>query len=165
MIQESWRDIPKFKGYRISSLGRVLGKRGIMKAPTSKIGYPKVTIYTKGKKVTKNVHRIMSEVFLGIKNNQQTDHIDGNRENNTLQNLRIATHSQNQRNKTTRKTKKSSKYKGVYKNGEGFIAQIRIGDRNKTIGWFKSEDNAGRAYNKVALTTYGDYSRLNIIVS
>lgn len=33
------------------------------------------------------------------------------------------------------------------------------------LGWFKSEDNAGRAYNKVALTTYGDYSRLNIIVS
>lgn len=56
------------------------------------------------------VHRIVAEVFLGkIDKGMEVDHIDGDRTNNRLSNLRIVSHSENI---------KSAKERGVFDKGQ-----------------------------------------------
>jgi len=51
----------------------------------------------------KRVHRIVVENFIGkIEKGMEVDHIDGNRENNNLSNLRIVTRKENVKNATDR---------------------------------------------------------------
>ena len=55
--------------------------------------YQHVTLFLNGKKIRKRVHRLMAEAFLN--NCKVVDHIDGNKSNNLLTNLRSVTHSVN----------------------------------------------------------------------
>jgi hypothetical protein len=48
------------------------------------------------KRLWRRVHRVVAEAFLNkIPEGMNCDHIDGNRHNNELSNLRIVTHSEN----------------------------------------------------------------------
>ena len=97
------------------------------------------------------------------------DHIDGNPLNNHIENLREATTSQNGMNK-----KKSiiingkppiSIYKGVtrFKHNNKWGAYIKINGKQKHLGLFISEIEAGKAYNAAAIEEYGEYAMLNDI--
>lgn len=55
--------------------------------------YQHVTLFLNGKKIRKRVHRLMAEAFLN--NCEVVDHIDGDKSNNLLTNLRSVTHSEN----------------------------------------------------------------------
>ena len=58
-------------------------------------GYRQVGIATK----IYHVHRLVVETFIGeIPDGMEVDHLDRDRSNNALDNLRIVTHSQNNRN-------------------------------------------------------------------
>ena len=95
-------------------------------------------------------------------NKKFVDHIDGDRKNNNLSNLRWATAEENQRNRLKQKNT-SSIYKGVTysKKNKKWEARIRINGKNKFIGYFKNEEDAGRAYDEKALQLFGDYAKLN----
>ena len=90
--------------------------------------------------------------FLGHKpsgNKLVVDHIDFDRTNNHLSNLRIITHREN----TNRKhIKSSSKYIGVswYKSRKRWCAKIKINNKTKHLGYFIDELEASSAY-QVAL--------------
>lgn len=59
-------------------------------------GYPQIHVPNVG---TKTVHRLVAETFLGIpEEKREVDHIDRNKTNNTVDNLRWVTHSENSRN-------------------------------------------------------------------
>ena len=48
------------------------------------------------RRIWKRIHRLVYETFVGkIKYGLQIDHIDGNKQNNTLENLRMVTQSEN----------------------------------------------------------------------
>lgn len=68
------------------------------------------------------------------------DHIDGNRQNNNIENLRKVTHQHNCWNKT--------KAKGYYwhKGIEKWEAQIRANGKKINLGYFNSEEEARQAY-------------------
>lgn len=94
---------------------------------------------------------------------KQIDHINHDGLDNRKINLRITDASQNSRN--TRKTFRltTSKFKGVYwdKSRKLWAATIRINYKHKTIGRFKNEIEAAKAYDKKAKELFGEYSCLN----
>ena len=88
------------------------------------------------------------------------DHRDTNGLNNTRANLRTATASQNAANQ--RKTRGTSRYKGVYKPRRGgWVAQIGAGRRHFYLGSFATEEDAARAYDRAAVALFGEYARPN----
>lgn len=82
---------------------------------------------------------------------REIDHVDGDPANDRISNLREASRGLNQQNiRRPIKTKKSSKYLGVFANKKGRAAPWRaaIGDRGRQIhlGAFMTEEEAHEAY-------------------
>lgn len=108
---EIWRDIQNYEGqYQISSFGRVKSlarivdyghqkvnrKEVIMSIRLDRGGYQYLNLGKDGKKKTFKVHRLVAEAFLPpINSKNHVDHIDGNKENNFLNNLRWCDHQEN----------------------------------------------------------------------
>ncbi len=65
-----------------------------------------------------------------------------------------------------RKTRGSSKYKGVYlyKNNKNpcWAAQINLSGKVTGLGYFESEIDAAKAYDKRAKQEFGEYAKLNL---
>ena len=80
-------------GYKISNLGRVIGKSGRLLNPTvSPAGYRVITVGGK----TYHLHRLIASVFIGeIPKNMQVNHINGDKGDNSVDNLEIITRSEN----------------------------------------------------------------------
>lgn len=90
-----------------------------------------------------------------------TDHINGNGLDNRRENLRVATHRQNLANVQMRPNK-TSRYRGVHwSKTRGWVARGYVGGVQRTLGYFKTEEEAGRAYNRVAKEEFGEFARLN----
>lgn len=112
-MKEEWKDIEGYEGlYQVSNLGRVksLPRNGtikqerIIKSGKDKYGYLRIILHKNGFKKYVTIHRLVAETFLENKNGlPQIDHIDGNKLNNNVLNLRYCTHSQNINNPNTLK--------------------------------------------------------------
>lgn len=84
------------------------------------------------------------------------DHINGNKTDNRLSNLRPAS---NQTNQCNRKPSQGrlSQYKGVSASRSRWRAYLG----SKHLGVFQTEEDAARAYDRAALAAYGDFARVN----
>lgn len=104
----------------------------------------------------------MHRQVLNLKKGEWTDHIDRDRLNNTRDNLRKCTPSENNRNRSPL-VGKTSKFKGVYYNKERkcFCACIRHNDVQKHIGVFLNEADAAIAYNNAAKLYFGEHAYIN----
>lgn len=105
MIEE-WRDIPGFEGYQVSNFGQIRsmnyrhkkGEYRVLKGYLTTCGYKVVKIRRK----SVLVNRAVALAFIpNPQNKSEVDHIDGNRLNNRLDNLRWVTHSENIHNPIT----------------------------------------------------------------
>lgn len=114
----------------------------------------------KRKKISVAMHKLVNQTPDGF----QTDHIDGDRLNNTRANLRTVTQQQNKWNRGLESTN-SSGYKGVQKHGASKKWQAKISVNNKPIhlGVFENKEAAALAYNEAATKYFGDFAKLNII--
>jgi hypothetical protein len=90
-------DIPTYENYQISKCGSVRRKdTKIIKSVYIGNGYPTLSINKK----TEYVHRLLCLTFIpNTYNKPLVDHIDRNRSNNNLSNLRWATWEENMNNK------------------------------------------------------------------
>lgn len=88
------------------------------------------------------------------------DHINGNRSDNRITNLREATHKQNCQNASRYSSNKFG-FKGVSLRRETgkFRSCIRIDKRTKHLGEFNTPEEAYDAYCKAAVKYFGDFSR------
>jgi hypothetical protein len=106
-MEEIWRDIPNYKGYQASNLGRIrtynkitynakhgtrhwkdrILKQKISKSTSRKNRYDaRVNLWKDGKPKTFLVPRLIASAFLG-ESNLSVNHIDGNSLNNNINNL------------------------------------------------------------------------------
>lgn len=121
-------------------------------------GYLRIRILFKGKSQTFKVHRIIYFLETG-KEPEIIDHIDGNRSNNHISNLREVSGIQNMGNARKMKKITSSKYKGVTRRinwKKQWTASIGRSGERKAIGCFWSEDEAAMAYDEFAEDHYGE---------
>lgn len=88
------------------------------------------------------------------------DHIDGNRSNNKISNLREATQSQNMSNRS-KTIINTSGYKGVHFRRKKFEAYIRILGKRIDIGRFNSAEAAAIAYDVAAYKYFGEFAKPN----
>ncbi len=138
----------KIKGYQVSNLGNVksLKTNRILKSSVSK-GYKYVCVYDEKKPKTFTVHQLVGVAFLNHKPNGHKiviDHINGDKLDNRVENLRLVT----QRDNCYTHHNGTSKYKGVSwrKNRKSWVAQIYIDGKAKYIGSSKDEKVASKMY-------------------
>ena len=124
-------------------------------------GYKYVRLYKNGERKLHKIHRLLAKHFIENPNPIDflvVDHIDRNKLNNNLENLRWATISINCRNK-----KSTGKYmRGVSKtaNGKRFKVQIRINGKSKYLGTFDTELEANEVYMKKYNKIMEDFNNL-----
>lgn len=102
MIEEIWKDIFDYDGlYQVSNLGRVKSfhknKEMILKSFKNRCGYHQVDLFKNKKGKTITNHSLVMQMFrLEEKfNYTEINHIDGNKENNSVYNLEWCTRSYN----------------------------------------------------------------------
>ena len=97
-----------FKRYVIKKGNKPVGWTGFREAKQSNNGLGYLQVGLSGSRNLKLVHRLVAEAFIPNPENKLTvDHINGNKLDNRVENLRWATQKENNNNPNT-------KYKGVY---------------------------------------------------
>ena len=105
-----WKDINGFEGkYQISedgqvrSMDRIVQNKGrnmtvngrVLKPWIDTWGYENVCLFKNGAGHSKKVHRLIAEAFIPPYTGAQVNHIDGNKLNNSIENLEWCTGSEN----------------------------------------------------------------------
>lgn len=109
------------------------------------------------------LHRLLYETYIGeIPKGMTIDHIDRNFLNNKLDNLRLASITENNRNTSIRKDNTTG-YKGVYFNKKKNIYQVFIGTKNNRIylGSYKDALSASKVYDEAALKYFKEFAATN----
>jgi len=103
----------------------------------------------------------MSRAIMNAQSGQEVDHRNHNTLDNRRENLRICTHSENQRNKSPQKH--GSNYKGVTwcKAAYKWRAQIRLDSRLHFLGYFSDEIEAAHVYDSAARKLFGEFAYTN----
>lgn len=109
---EKWKPVVGYEGlYEVSSKGRVrsvdrvlidrIGREKLFRGQSiathlNKYGYPICKLWMGSKGKTSTIHRLVALSFLENEDNKpQVNHIDGNKENNSIDNLEWVTNSEN----------------------------------------------------------------------
>lgn len=162
-MSEIWRDIAGWVGYQVSNLGGVrsldrisinsLGRKYMLKGAVlnpvlNNNGYKVITVCYDGKRMPLLMHRLVAEHFLPNPNDlPEVNHKDRDRANNREDNLEW---SSKRENRTHSKiiTNKSSSYSGLTyrKDSKKWRVRLCLDNKIKTIGNFKSEVEAAKAY-------------------
>lgn len=125
-------------------------------------GYRRACITVDGRKFTFFVHAIVWALEKGEWPSMWIDHIDGDRQNNRIGNLRLATPSQNIRNTTVPYGK--VRFKGVdYEGRTGrYSARIYVGGRRRRLGHYSTAEAAAEAYDAAAIKHFGAFAKTNL---
>lgn len=93
---EVWAKIKGYPNYEISSLGRIKGNRGLLRPYSDSRGYLYVGLHRNGEKKVYSVHRLVALHFIDNPlDKEQVNHIDGDKTNNTIENLEWVTNQEN----------------------------------------------------------------------
>jgi HNH endonuclease len=128
-------------------------------------GYRHIRITIDGKSLDFFSHRLAWLYVYGVWPKSHLDHIDRNRSNNRLSNLREVNASENNYNVSKQKDC-SSQFIGVSWNNRDrlWISTIRRDGIRNGLGYFKCEKEAAMAYNRAALERDPKYHTLNSIL-
>jgi hypothetical protein len=164
MENEIWKDIPNYEGvYQVSNFGRVKSlprirnhrnntsyytKEKIVNGNIVRGGYLSFGLNKNSKIKHYRIHQIVAMAFLGHKPNGTSDivvdHIDDNRINNRVENLRLVT----QRENTSKRVRGKSKYLGAHWHSfhKKWCSSINFNKKVIYLGYFETELEAHQAY-------------------
>ena len=97
---ENWKAVNGYEGlYEVSDKGRVKGlkRNRILKNIVDSLGYVRVSLCKENKIKAHKIHRLVAEHFLKPSEYKVVNHIDGNKENNSVDNLEWCSHSANRK--------------------------------------------------------------------
>lgn len=106
----------------------------------------------------------LHRVLLSARHGQMVDHENGDTLDNRRGNIRLATATQNGRNKVVQRNN-SSGFKGVSRVGERWHAYVCVGRKQTHLGIFDTREAAAVAYNVAAARLFGEFARLNDVFS
>lgn len=116
--------------------------------------------YTSRKAVGGRRTLSMHRVILDAPENMDVDHVNGNGLDNRRENIRLATDQQNNWNSGIKKHS-TNKYKGIYKHGHNWKAEIRVSGKHIPLGHFPTQFEAANAYNEAAKKFHGEFYHFN----
>lgn len=91
-------------------------------------------------------HRLVWVYVNGDIPSMEIDHIDGDKSNNRIENLRDVTRIKNLHNQTKPRADSKTRIRGASKCGNKFAAMISIKGKTKYLGVYDTPEIAGEAY-------------------
>jgi len=143
-IPEIWMIYPNNENYLVSSLGNVkhINSSKIRKLILIKNGYLTFLAKQKGKDILYYAHRVVYETFIGeIKHKQHISHLNGNKKNNQVNNLKATNAKENSSHKKFHNTELVGERGNTSKLNENQIEEIR------SLNGVLSETKISKIYN------------------
>ena len=163
--EEIWKDVPGYEGlYQVSNIGNVRSldrvtqsadgkyyfrKGRILKLNKGTHGYLTCNLSANGIYKPHPVHQLVAMAFLNHMPNGYNlviDHINNVKADNRPENLQLVTNRYN----STKTSRGTSKYPGVCWRSQNkkWVSKIKINGKDKHLGYFTDEAEAGLAYQK-----------------
>ncbi len=151
LTAEWLREVPETGAFlwKISGFGRTMGK---VLGTRIWSGY----LIMKVDGTVYYAHRLAWLYVHGEWPNGNLDHIDSDKSNNAIANLRIATSAENAARRPTLRTIAPSR--GVFPHGVGFVARIHFGGKRHYLGYFPTAESAKAAYEAKAKEIHGKFA-------
>jgi len=106
---------------------------------------------------TERLHRVL----IGAPPGYVIDHVNGNPLDNRRVNLRVATVSQNAKNRRAQRGS-FGRYKGVHAHNNGWWRAVIWSDgKRHSIGVYRTREEAAAAYDEAAIQLHGEFARTN----
>lgn len=158
---EIWKSIDGYENYSVSSFGSVRNDKTdrMLKYYDNGHGYSIVSLCKNGKSNKYQVHVLVANTFIdNPKNGSCVDHIDNNRSNNNVANLRFATKTENAQNsKLSSKNKSGIKGVSFKKSSNKWRAYISIDGVKVHLGYFDNIEDAKKARVDSANQAFGQF--------
>jgi hypothetical protein len=161
-IKEIYLPIDDYTNYEVSNYGNVKNKKtGRILRPALRNGYEIVKLCNEGKIKLLQVHRLVLIAFEGFSKNVNqkfVDHIDNDRTNNCLFNLRWCSNQENNFNASKQKNNTSG-IRGVSwcKRSNKWLAHITLNGKFKNLGYFMKIEDAKIVRQNKSRELFGDY--------
>lgn len=135
---------------------RSKAKAGSLAGRPDKDGY--LIIGIDGKRY--KAHRVVYLMHHGAFPDGDVDHIDCDKQNNLIENLRVADASQNRCN-VRLQVVNSTGFKGVHfnKNARRYRSIIKFKGETRFLGYFDNPEDAHAAYTEAANDMHGEFAR------
>lgn len=141
-------------GKLLRKVACVKGGVGTEAGDTNERGYRRVSVDG----VRRLAHRVVWAIHYGDWPELLIDHVNGNRSDNRIVNLRLATNSQNLCNRGLQKNSTTG-FRGVSfeKRKRLFEAHIKINGKKKFLGYFRTAEEASVVYERAAQRLHGAF--------
>ena len=158
---EEWGHIQNYTNYQISNHGRVKNDKTnrILKNQIDNLGYEIIQLRNDNLSKSHRIHNLVANVFIPNPENKPCiDHIDNDKQNNNVNNLRWATKSENQHNRKL-SCNNASGFKGVHLNikSNKWISTISINGQRFYLGSYDVLRDARDARCDVAESEFGEF--------
>ena len=137
-------------------------KKHYLKSALGGTGYYLICMYKTNNRKTIQLHRLVYQAHNGIiPQNMVIDHIDRNKLNNNIENLRLSTRSQNQYNRTMTKNNKSGIKNIILTKNNTYRLQIMKDNKIMCNKTFKTLEEAIE-YKKIKLQElHGEFANID----